>query len=164
MAAPASAQFWQCVGFARMISGINIHGNAHTWWSQAAGQYQRGKTPVVGAVLAFKSIPGMPLGHVAVVSRIVSDREILLDHANWSRPGRIEHGVRAVDVSEAGDWSRVRVWFAPIGDLGTRVNAAYGFIYPGTAPAIAAPVQYAALDRPHYTLPSDVIQLAALER
>lgn len=130
-AAPAAAQFWQCAPYARAISGVNIHGNANTWWNQAAGKYARGSVPAKGAVLAFASSGRMPIGHVAMVSKVVSDREVLLTHANWSRPGAVETNVRAVDVSAAGDWSAVRVWYGPLGDLGTSANPAKGFIYPG---------------------------------
>ena len=52
-ATPAAAQFWQCVTFARSVSGIEIRGNANTWWSQAEGRYERGHAPKAGAVLAF---------------------------------------------------------------------------------------------------------------
>ncbi|RZM09552.1 MAG: CHAP domain-containing protein, partial [Sphingomonas sp.] len=97
-AAPAAAQFWQCAPYAREISGIQIRGNANTWWSQAAGRYERGHTPTTGAVLAFQSTSRMRVGHVAMVSKVVSDREVLLTHANWSRRGGIERDVRAVDV------------------------------------------------------------------
>ena len=34
--------YWQCVPFARLMSGIQIFGDAHTWWQQAAGRYQTG--------------------------------------------------------------------------------------------------------------------------
>jgi CHAP domain len=160
-ATPAQAQYWQCVPYARQISGVDIRGNAHTWWGQAEGRYARGNTPKEGAVMAFRSSRAMPLGHVAVVSRIVSDREVLLDHANWSRGGRIERGVRAVDVSANGDWSSVKVWFAPIGDMGLRVNPVAGFIYPDTAPsAFDAKPQFA---RRGPLIGQDVLQLAALE-
>lgn len=134
-ASPASAQFWQCVTFARSVSAVQIHGNANTWWSQAEGRYERGHAPKVGAVLAFEPTSRMRVGHVAMVSRIVGDREVLLTHANWSRPGRVETDVRAVDVSAAGDWSMVKVWYAPNGDLGTRSYPTKGFIYGGAAPA-----------------------------
>jgi surface antigen len=126
---PASARFWQCAPYAREISGIQIFGNANTWWSQAAGKYERGNQPKVGAVLAFSSFGKMRLGHVATVSAIVSDREVLLTHANWSRRGGIEYNVRAVDVSAAGDWSEVKVWYAPNGGLGTTTYPTKGFIY-----------------------------------
>ena len=164
----AHAQFWQCVGYAREVSGVDIHGNAKTWWNQADGRYQRGKAPKVGAVLAFRGAPGMRLGHVAVVSRIVGDREILLNHANWSRRGRVEHDVRAIDVSDAGDWSRVRVWYGPTGDLGTRVNPTFGFIYPGSTPTPIDDAPAPAFARAHHDrgplLSADVIQMAMLER
>ena len=131
---PAMARdYLQCVPFARAESGVEIRGNAKTWWAQAAGAYERGREPRKGAVMAFAGTSGMPLGHVAVVKKVVSDREILIDHANWSpiggRRGQIERNVRVVDVSAAGDWSAVRVWYAPIGDLGLRANPVQGFIY-----------------------------------
>ena len=141
MATPAAAQFWQCAPFARSVSGIALHGNANTWWGQAEGHYARGAAPQAGAVLAFKATARMRVGHVAMVSRIVSPREVLLTHANWSRPGRIETDVRAVDVSPAGDWSMVRVWYGPTGDLGTSAYPTSGFIYAGTAPAESAPLE-----------------------
>ena len=136
--APAHAQFWQCAPYARKISGVEIRGNANTWWSQAAGRYERGHTPEVGAVLAFESTSHMRLGHVATVSKVVSDREVLLTHANWSRRGGIEYNVRAVDVSEAGDWSMVKVWYAPNGGLGTSAYPTHGFIYSGHSADVPA--------------------------
>jgi surface antigen len=84
-------------------------------------------------VLAFASSGRMRLGHVAMVSEVISDREVLLTHANWSRRGGIEHNVRAVDVSEAGDWSLVKVWYGPQGDLGTTAYPTKGFIYSDRA-------------------------------
>ena len=129
----------QCVPFARDLSGVAIRGNAGTWWDQAAGIYDRGQEPREGAVMAFPGTRSMPIGHVAVVSKVLGDREILISHANWSpisgRRGQIERNVRAVDVSAKGDWSMVRVWYAPIGDLGLRANPVQGFIYPGAASA-----------------------------
>lgn len=147
-AAPAQARFWQCVPYARMMSGVNIFGNALTWWGQAAGKYQRGQTPKAGAVLAIAPTRRMRLGHVAMVAKVVSDREVLLDHANWSRRGGIERGVRAVDVSAAGDWSQVKVWYAPNGGMGTSTYPAHGFIYAGRAPIAnddPAPVEIASV-------------------
>ena len=49
----------------------------------------------------------------------------------------VERGVMAVDVSAAGDWSEVRVWYAPTGSLGLRPSVAKGFIYPRTQTARA---------------------------
>jgi surface antigen len=130
----AATTYLQCVPFARAASGIDIQGNARDWWQAAAGRYERGQTPRVGAVMHFAGTRAMPIGHVAVVASVVSDREVLIDHANWSpingRRGQIERGVRAIDVSANGDWSSVRVWYAPIRDLGLRANPVSGFIYP----------------------------------
>ena len=157
MATPAMAQFWQCAPYAREVSGIDIHGNANTWWGQAAGKYERGHAPRAGAVLAFQSTRRMRVGHVAMVSRVISDREVLLTHANWSRPGGIERDVRAVDVSAAGDWSEVKVWFGPLGGLGTSSYPTNGFIYSGHAPKIDATP---AVDTP--AVDTNVIATAAI--
>jgi surface antigen len=137
VASPAAAlnEGLQCVPFARAVSGVEIRGDAHTWWDQAAGRYDRGSRPRLGAVLAFKPYGGMRLGHVAAVRKIIDDRTILVSHANWSliegTRGHIENDVRVVDVSDAGDWSEVRVWFDSLGDLGTTHWPVHGFIYPG---------------------------------
>src|SRR3982750_166961 len=40
----------QCVPFARAASGIQIYGDAWTWWSQAEGRYRRGQTRRGGGV------------------------------------------------------------------------------------------------------------------
>lgn len=137
--APAHAGgFLQCAPFARQVSGIQLFGRAANWWAQAVGRYARGSLPQVGAVLSFAASHAMPAGHVAMVSRIVNAREVLLTHANWSYRGGIEHDVRAVDVSPNGDWSMVKVWYGPTGGLGQRPNPANGFIYAGAAPIAAA--------------------------
>ena len=125
--------YWQCVPFARLLSGIQIYGDARTWWGQASGKYETGRTPRTGAVLTFVPTSRMQLGHVAVVSRLVTDRVIQITHANWSRiggaRGQIETDVTVIDVSPVGDWSMVKVWYDPIRDLGTSVYPTYGFIY-----------------------------------
>lgn len=129
--------YLECVPYARAQSGIQIFGDAWTWWDKADGNYQRGNRPQKGAVLAFQPSGNMRLGHVAAVSRVVDSRTVLLSHANWSpidgRRGQIERDVRAVDVSPANDWSQVRVWYAPLGDLGTTAWPTHGFIYPKAA-------------------------------
>jgi CHAP domain len=145
----------QCVPFARQMSGVEIRGNAKTWWHQAEGRYERGNTPREGSVLAMPGSGKMRLGHVAMVSKVLGDREILLTHANWSHRGGIERNVRAIDVSDKGDWSRVRIWYAGNGDLGTSSYPAYGFIYPNAARPEQDEVRTALL------LPTEVIELAA---
>ena len=120
-----------CVPFARSDSGISVAGNAWQWWDHAAGIYARGEVPEPGSVLAFRSNPKMRLGHVAVVSRVINAREVEIDHANWWGPGMrggIAHNVPVVDVSEANDWSAVRVGLGRSGDFGS-VYPTYGFIY-----------------------------------
>jgi len=66
----------QCVPYAREHSGVNIHGDAYTWWEKAAGVYARGDTPVVGNVMVLNGYAGKHRAHVAVVRRIVSPRQI----------------------------------------------------------------------------------------
>ncbi|WP_353230352.1 CHAP domain-containing protein [Novosphingobium sp.] len=128
----------QCVAYARQISAVQLSGNARDWWGNAGGVYARGNAPKAGAVLAFRSTHAMPMGHVAVVSKVIDERHVLINHANWSRPGMVERGVVAVDVSDAGDWSQVRVWYARSGSLGLRPSPAFGFIYPATQTASSA--------------------------
>ena len=128
--ARADGPYWQCVTFARMFSGIQIFGDAHTWWSQAQDRFQTGHRPETGAVLTFQPHGRMSRGHVAVVSEILTDRVIRVTHANWGGSrGKVEENVTVVDVSDNGDWSAVKVWYNPINDLGTTVYPTYGFIY-----------------------------------
>ena len=126
--------YLQCVPYARKVSGIQIYGDAWTWWDQAENRYARGNRPRVGAVMSFRPHGNMRLGHVAAISRVLDSRTVLLRHANWSlidgRRGQIEDDVRATDVSPDNDWSAVRVWFAPIASLGTTHWPLNGFIYP----------------------------------
>jgi len=134
----ASAEsYWQCVPFARLMSGIQIFGDADTWWQQAGGRYQTGFTPKAGAVLCFKPTGHMRLGHVAVVSQVLTDRIIQITHANWSiiegARGQVEQNVTVIDVSPAGDWSQVKVWYDPSRELGATVYPTYGFIYQDAA-------------------------------
>jgi surface antigen len=136
---------WQCVPFARMISGIQLFGDAWTWWGQAiSGKYPTGFAPASGAVLVFKPQGAMRLGHVAVVSKVVTERVIQVTHANWSlmegHRGQVEEDVTVVDVSATGDWSQVKVWNDPSHDLGSTVYPTYGFIYqaPEQNPILAA--------------------------
>lgn len=130
----------QCVPFAREASGIRIYGDAWTWWEQARGHYQRGDTPKVGAVIVFARTDRLPLGHVAVVSRVVERRVVMLTHANWSRlkgeRGHAEQDVTLFDVSADGDWSEVKVWYRDMDGLGGGIYPVYGFIYG--APAAGA--------------------------
>jgi hypothetical protein len=122
-----------CVPFARMATGMNISGDARLWWYNAAGSYARGQQPERGSVLAFAASGGMSRGHVAVVSRVVNPRTILIDHANWAGPGirrgTVMRGVTVVDVSDRNDWTAVRVQTGWDSDTFGRTYATYGFIY-----------------------------------
>ena len=46
----------ECVPFARAASGIQIYGDAWTWWGKAAGHYRRGELPRGGSVVGSKWI------------------------------------------------------------------------------------------------------------
>jgi surface antigen len=120
-----------CVPYAREVSGIIVAGNAWQWWQNAAGQYARGDQPEAGSVLNFRANSRMPLGHVAVVSHVINAREIVVDQANWGgygMRGGVSHNVAIVDVSEANNWSAVRVSLGRGGEFGS-VYPTYGFIY-----------------------------------
>jgi hypothetical protein len=122
----------QCVPYARFMSGIGLRGDAWTWWDKAAGIYARGSNPEPGAILSFPGIERMPLGHVAVVTQVLTGRKILIDHANWPNAfvlhGAISRDIQVVDVSLDNDWSLVRVQFGEGGPLGSTYPT-NGFIY-----------------------------------
>ena len=84
-------------------------------------------------MLCFKPTERMRLGHVAVVSQVLTDRVVQITHANWSpidgSRGKIEKDVTIVDVSQAGDGSQVKVWYDPSRDLGGSTYPTHGFIY-----------------------------------
>jgi len=127
----------ECVPFARQVSGIQLYGNADSWWDQAAGRYSRGAEPAPGGVLVFRRSGRLEFGHVSVVDRVVSAREITVTQSNWVHR-RITRGDLVLDVSARNDWSAVRVWWAPIGALGGTVYPTYGFIAPSGRPTSGA--------------------------
>ena len=120
----------QCVPFARQNSGVEIYGDANTWWVQAAGRYPRSSRPAPGSVLAIRGFNNPGRGHVAVVTHIDSSRLIRVDHANWLNNGEISVGVPILDVSPDNDWSEIRVWHIPGNHWGGRIYQAQGFIHP----------------------------------
>ncbi|MFQ5973820.1 MAG: septal ring lytic transglycosylase RlpA family protein [Alphaproteobacteria bacterium] len=120
----------ECVSYARMASKVTIRGDAWTWWQSAEGHYRRGKEPALGSILVLKRTERLRLGHVSVVKSVVSDREVLVDHANWLNRGRIHQNIRVRDVSAHNDWSAVRVWYTPGNTFGRRTYLAHGFIHP----------------------------------
>jgi surface antigen len=117
----------QCVPYARARSGINIFGDAYTWWNTAEGQYARGNLPMLGSVLVLSKTKRLRRGHVGVVTAIVSEREIRLDHANW-QPDAIITNMAVMDVSPANDWTQLRFWNKDTRKWGA-VYPASGFVY-----------------------------------
>jgi hypothetical protein len=117
-----------CVEYARMRSGLAIFGDAKTWWTSAKNIYDEFAAPVTNAVMVFSGSSRIRRGHVAVVTSIVSPREIVVDQANWQNRGEIDHNTPVMDVSTGNDWSQVRVWDMKTGQFGAHVYAISGFI------------------------------------
>lgn len=120
-----------CVEYARAVSGLAIFGDAKYWWDRAKSLYARAAQPVQEAVMVFSGSRRLAHGHVAVVTNIVSAREIRVEQANWLNHGEIDHSTPVLDVSAANDWSKVRVWDVPSHSFGSRVYAISGFIVKG---------------------------------
>ena len=115
-----------CVPYARDVSHIDIKGDAFLWWAEAAGRYARGHRPEPRAVLNFRPTGRMPLGHVAVVAKVINSREVLVNQANWI-PDTVSHDVPVIDVSPHNNWTEVRVALGN-GRFGMTYPT-YGFIY-----------------------------------
>jgi hypothetical protein len=132
-------QISQCVPYARANSGIEIFGDAVTWWAQAEGRYDRSRHPAERSVLVLRGYNDATRGHVAVVKAMISERILRVDHANWMNGGEVSLDVPVIDVSPNNDWSEVRVWHIPGGYWGGRTYQAEGFIHPvgQTQPALA---------------------------
>ncbi len=120
-----------CAPFARELSGIALYGDAYTWWAAAAGRYGRSAQPQVGAVLVLRRSSRLPSGHVAVVSRVLAPRQVLVIQANWV-PDELTEDQLAIDVSPRNDWTEVRMWWPPSDRLGIHAYLAYGFVLPPT--------------------------------
>lgn len=118
----------QCVPYARAHSDVKIYGDAWTWWDQAAGKYPETPLPQSGAVMVLAGYAGPQRAHVAVVRKIVSPREIRVDHANWLDDGAIYLNDPVEDVSAGNDWSRVRVYNIKTGGWGGKIYPVQGFI------------------------------------
>ena len=124
-----------CVEYARMRSGLAVFGDARHWWDRAKNLYARMSNPVEEAVMVFAGSKRLKRGHVAVVTEIVSPRQIIVDQANWQNHGEIDHATPVLDVSAANDWSLVRVWDMHSNTFGTHVYAISGFIAKGLTTA-----------------------------
>jgi hypothetical protein len=119
-----------CVPYARERSGIVLYGDAYTWWDQARGRYDQDDEPSKGSVMLLTGYGGLKRGHVAVVARVVSSREIRVDHANWMNDGKLYLNTPVIDVSPDNDWTQVRVWNTRDGHLGASTYSVKGFIAP----------------------------------
>lgn len=119
----------ECAPFARALTGVQLSGDAEEWWREAAGRYQRAATPAVGSILVLARAGRLPDGHVAVVTRVLSGRQVLVTQANWVHH-RITEDQPVVDVSPGNDWSVVRLWWPPSGQMGIGDYAVRGFIQP----------------------------------
>ena len=127
-----------CAAYARARSGIALYGDAYTWWDQAAGRYGRESQPQQGAVLVLTGYAGPKHDHLAVVSKLVSQREIRVDHANWLNDGNIYLNTPVIDVSPDNTWSEVRVWNTRDGHFGGNTYTVQGFIVPYSTTASAS--------------------------
>jgi len=128
-----------CVPYARLLSGIELSGDAWSWWDRSEGRYQRGHQPTAGAILVLGRSDRLYHGHLAVVSQVIGPRQILVDHANWV-PGLIITNQPVVDVSPQNDWSMPRFYNLSAGVYGA-VYPAHGFIYAKGQPDQQAAVQ-----------------------
>ncbi|HEX4270215.1 MAG TPA: CHAP domain-containing protein [Rhizomicrobium sp.] len=124
-----------CVEYARARSGLAMFGDARQWWDRAKNLYARASHPVEEAVMVFAGSKRLKRGHVAVVTDIVSPRQIIVDQANWMNRGEIDHATPVLDVSAANDWSQVRVWDMRSNTFGSHVYAISGFIAKGLTTA-----------------------------
>lgn len=151
----------QCVQYAREVSGINLKGDAWQWWNAAGGVYDRGRAPADGAVLVFNRQGSMRYGHVSVVTRVISNRLVLVDHANWAPArtagrGAVTTAVPVLDVSAKNDWSQVRVWYHPNNDFGSRVYRTNGYVYQPRDPHAGRPkIHQVALNKAAEMFPRD---------
>ena len=55
---PGLPSYLLCVPYARQLTGIQIFGDAHTWWDQAEGRYARGFKP--------GPVPSWPFARTAI--------------------------------------------------------------------------------------------------
>ncbi|MAS87275.1 MAG: amidase [Micavibrio sp.] len=123
----------QCVPYARAKSGIQIYGDAYTWWQQASSRgYQRGQAPRQGAILSLSQTSKLRYGHLAVVKKIKASREITVTHSNWGdgpvSRRMVYKSMKVKDISPNNDWTMVKFWNPEIDAYGLPYKAD-GFIY-----------------------------------
>ena len=120
----------QCVPFARRASGIEIYGDAHTWWRKAKPE-KRMKRPRPGAVMVLAKTRRLSRGHLAVVKEIIDSDEITVTHTNWGHSSDtrriVYESMRVKDISKAKDWSHAIFWNANTSAYGSPYKVS-GFI------------------------------------
>lgn len=127
------SELLQCVPYARVHTGITIYGDAYTWWDKSRGLYAHNQSPRLRSVMMLTGYAGPNRAHLAVVSSLVSSREIRIDHANWFNDGAVYLDDPVMDVSAENDWSQVRIWNIRSQSWGTRTYLVRGFIGPARA-------------------------------
>jgi hypothetical protein len=142
---PYQGDLIQCVTYARQVSGIDIMGDAWSWWDGASGKYDRGHQPRFMSVLVLSRTQRLKLGHLAVVMDIQGPRLIRVTHANFGGDPVsrrvIYDSMPVADVSPDNDWSLVRFWNYQAQTWGI-LYPAYGFVYSdksGTLTTASAP-------------------------
>ena len=116
--------------FARALTGVQLAGAADDWWGKSVGRYQRAATPEAGGILVLRRSDRLPDGHVAVVTRVLSSRQVLVSQANWVHH-RVLQDQPVIEVSARNDWRLVRVRWPPTDQMGIADYPARGFILPG---------------------------------
>ena len=134
----ATASPLQCVTYARRLTGVDLRGDAWTWWQNARGKYGRSSKPKRGSILVLQRTDHLRYGHLAVVTRVRGPREILVEHANWLNRGQIHKHQIVRDVSVKGDWSAVKVWYTPGKTMGKRTYSVSGFIHTPPRKSVGA--------------------------
>lgn len=136
----------QCVEYARNRSGIQIYGDAWTWWGKTQ---DKGSAPYAGSVMVWPKSTGVGnYGHVAYVSKVVSSDTVIIDHANWNTStgavdGRIYTNITVKDTS-GGKWTSVKLQKEKIGSSVTKWTSSVplnGFVYSlntNPPPAVAS--------------------------
>ena len=79
--------------------------------------------------------------------RIVSSREIRIDHANWLNNGAIYLDDPVADISPDNDWSQVLVWNVETHAWGVHTYNVQGFIEPAGAATRHARLRETTADR-----------------
>ncbi len=105
---PWGMYYRQCTSYAAWKSStsgpvpgeiISDWGHGHTanggdWGALASSHgYTVNYAPTVGSIMSFPYGPGLPYGHVAIVTAVVSDENVSVSEYNWSNP--LGYGTRS---------------------------------------------------------------------